>query len=248
MRSNERVALIIPTLREAQSLPRLLQRIRALLADSAVPFEILVVDDDSRDGTEEIVRAIAAEDNRVRFLLRHGERGLSGAILYGWQNTDASILAVMDADLQHPPEVLPRLMAAFADGCDIAIASRYAPGAAVPGCSVLRRIVSLASTRITRPLLPAGLRVLDPLSGFFMVRRRCVENILFRPTGFKLLLEVLVRGRVRSVCEIPFTFHRRAAGSSKASLRIAWDYVQLLAQLYRAHLFAGRRMIGARAD
>src|SRR6185437_13975720 len=100
MRSNEKVALIIPTLREAQCLPILLQRVRAQLDAAAVPFEILVVDDDSRDGTEQIVRAIAAEDNRIRLLVRHGECGLAGAIVYGWQNTDAFILAVMDADLQ----------------------------------------------------------------------------------------------------------------------------------------------------
>jgi dolichol-phosphate mannosyltransferase len=238
MRSNEKLALIIPTLGEAQCLPLLLERVRSLLAASAVPFEILVVDDDSRDGTEQIVRAIAAEDSRVRLLVRHGERGLAGAILYGWQHTDASILGVMDADLQHPPEVLASLIAAIENGCDLAIASRYAPGAAAPDQSVLRRAVSRASTWVTRPLQPAGLRVRDPLSGFFIVRRHCVENILFRPTGFKLLLEVLVRGRVRSVEEIPFTFRSRAAGHSKAGLRIAWDYAQLLVQLYRTRLLA----------
>src|SRR6185437_6988694 len=247
MRSYDKIALIIPTLREAQCLPRLLERVRAQLAASAVSFEILVVDDDSRDGTEEIVRSIAAEDSRVRLLVRRAERGLAGAILYGWQHTDASILAVMDADLQHMPEVLPQLIAAIESGCDLAVASRFAPGAAVPGSSVLRRAASRASTWISRPLQPAGLRVRDPLSGYFMVRRHCVENILFRTTGFKLLLEILVRGRVRSVREVPFTFHRRAAGNSKASLVVAWDYLQLLAQLYRTHLLE-RRMADAAAD
>lgn len=240
MRSNEKIALILPTLREAQCLPGLLREIRGQFEAFAIPFEILVVDDDSRDGTEQIVRSMAAEDYRVRLLLRKQERGLAGAILHGWQHTDATILGVMDADGQHPPEVLPRLIAEIERGCDLAVASRFAPGAAVAGCGVVRRAVSKASIWLTRPLQPAGLRVHDPLSGYFLVRRRCVENILFRPTGFKLLLEVLVRGRVRSVREIPFTFRRRGAGRSKAGLRVGWEYLQLLVQLYRVHLLTGR--------
>ncbi len=129
-RANEKLALVIPTLREADNIGGLLGHIRSVLDPLGIDYEILVVDDDSRDGTEEIVSAIAQKDPRVRLLVRKGERGLSGAVLYGWRQTDAAILGVMDADLQHPPELLPALIAAIFAGNDLAIGSRYTAGGA----------------------------------------------------------------------------------------------------------------------
>jgi dolichol-phosphate mannosyltransferase len=152
----------------------------------------------------------------------------------------------MDADLQHPPELLGELIAALHEGSDVAIASRYAPGLS-PWRGTFRRGLSAGFTWVTRPLQRGGKRVGDPLSGFFLLRRHCVENIPFRRTGFKLLLEILVRGRVGSVREVPYTFGRRAAGRSKASLPVAWDYLQLVVQLYREQVRAGR-IAGAAAD
>jgi glycosyltransferase involved in cell wall biosynthesis len=107
-RVQDRLALVIPTLREADNIGGLLVHIRSVLDPLGMAYEILVVDDDSRDGTEEIVSAIAQKDPHVRLLIRKGERGLSGAVLYGWRQTNAAILGVMDADLQHPPELLPK--------------------------------------------------------------------------------------------------------------------------------------------
>lgn len=126
--SRRKLALAIPTLREAENLPGLPGHLRAVLEPLEIPYEILVVDDDSRDGTEEIISAIEAGDPRVRLLVRKGKRGLSGAILYGWRHTDASILGEMDADLQHPPVVLLRLISAIEAGHDLAIGSRYIEG------------------------------------------------------------------------------------------------------------------------
>jgi dolichol-phosphate mannosyltransferase len=236
-----KLALIIPALREAENLRSLLGRTRAVLARLEVPYEILVVDDDSRDGSSEIVSAIAREDCRVRLLVRVGERGLSGAILHGWQNTVAPILGVMDGDGQHPPELLPALLKKLIDGADLAIASRYARGAKAGGSNPLRRLVSTAASLPALPLQSTRLRVMDPLSGYFLVQRRCVEHVLFQPKGFKLLLEILVRGRVHSVEEVPFNFARRKAGRSKVSARVAWDYVSLLAKLY-ADKYGGTRI------
>jgi dolichol-phosphate mannosyltransferase len=227
-----KLALIIPALREAENLRGLLERTRMVLARLGVPYEILVVDDDSRDGSSEIIAAIAREDKRVRLLVRVGERGLSGAILHGWRHTEAHFLGVMDADGQHPPELLPALLTKVMDGCDLAIASRYARGAKAGGSNPLRRLASVAASLPALPLQSARLRVMDPLSGYFLVQRRCVEDVLFQPKGFKLLLEILVRGRVHSVEEVPFNFARRKAGRSKLSARVAWDYVSLLAKLY----------------
>jgi dolichol-phosphate mannosyltransferase len=248
MRSQEKIALVIPTVREAESLGVLLEEVRALFRNLDVPYEILVVDDDSRDGTEELVSAIAAQDARVRLLVRRGECGLAGAILHGWQHTDASLLGVMDADMQHPPLVLRDLLAAMHAGCDLALGSRYAGSARSQPWNPLRRFISAVSIWLALPLQRAGSRVRDPMSGYFIVRRRCVENILFRPTGFKLLLEILTRGRVHSVTEVPFTFGRRTAGRSKAGVAVAWQYVQLIARLYVMRLKGIRLPAGIPTD
>jgi dolichol-phosphate mannosyltransferase len=230
---NLTLALIIPSLREAESLYWLLPRVRAELVRSGIPWEVLVVDDDSDDGTAEIVHAASSHDSRIRLLVRKGERGLSGAILRGWQETSASVLGVMDADLQHPPELLPQLLDRIFDGYDMAIGSRYTPGGSCAEWHPLRRLFSSTAILVAMPLLRPWLRVCDPMSGFFLVRRAVVENGIYQPEGFKLLLEILATGRIRSVAEVPFHFGRRRAGFSKATVRVAWDYLRLLARLYR---------------
>jgi dolichol-phosphate mannosyltransferase len=238
--TRETLALVIPTLREAENLRGLIDHVRSVLDPTGTPYEILVVDDDSQDGTEELVTAIAATDPRVRLLVRKGERGLSGAILYGWQHTDAAILGVMDADLQHPPELLPRLLEAIHGGCDLAIGSRYAAGGETGEWNPVRKFLSNAATWVTWPLQSGHAFARDPMSGFFMVRACCVRDAVFQKTGFKLLLEVLVRGRIKSVKEVPFAFGLRSRGSSKANLKVGWDYALLLARLYATKCFRSR--------
>ena len=235
---SEKIALVIPTLREVESLGVLLDRVRKALDSTGASFEILVVDDDSQDGTEELVNAYAREDERIRLVVRKGERGLSGAILHGWQHTDAGILAVMDADMQHPPHMLPDLIHAMLQGNDLVVGSRYACGGRLGEWNPVRKFISAAAVWVTLPIQRSSLRVCDPMSGFFMVRRRCIQSLIFQSTGFKLLLEILVRGHLRSVSVVPFSFGSRAAGKSKASLKVAWDYFQLLVRLY-AIRFAG---------
>jgi dolichol-phosphate mannosyltransferase len=234
--TKERLALVMPALREAASLGPLLERVRSVFATLDMPWEVLVVDDDSGDGTGEIVSAMTREDARVRLLVRTQEKGLSGAVLHGWQHTDATILGVMDADGQHPPELLPVLLARILEGRDAAIGSRFVQGATASRWNPLRWLISTAATWPARSLQCRCLRVKDPLSGFFLVRRHCVENVLFQPAGFKLLLEILVRGRLGSVDEVPFAFAQRTAGRSKVSLKVVWDYVALLLRLYRARI------------
>lgn len=228
-----KLALVIPTRNEAGNILSLLGRIRAALNRKEIPYELLVVDDDSRDGIAELVSSISKLDPRVRLLVRKHQRGLSGAILYGWQHTDAEILGVIDADLQHPPELLPALFSAIVAGCDLAVGSRYAKGGELGGWNPARRLVSTVAALACLPLQSSGLRVRDPMSGFFLLRRCCLEGLDFHESGFKLLLEILIRGRVRSMQEIPFSFGRRHAGRSKAGIKTALDYAVLLARLYR---------------
>ncbi len=233
--AGEKLVLVIPALNEAANLGPLLRRVSNVLDSVDIAWEVIVVDDDSRDGTEEVVSAMVGEDPRVRLLERRGERGLSGAILHGWRHTDATIVGAMDGDGQHPPEVLPSLLAAIRRGHDAAIGSRYVGGGR-GGSNPFRRLVSRAAIWIARPVQSMGLRVRDPLSGFFLVRRRCIEDVMFQTSGFKLFLDILVRGRIASIEEIPFALGRRRGGRSKVSAKVVWHYLTLLARLYRARL------------
>ncbi|KAA6464651.1 polyprenol monophosphomannose synthase [Acidobacteria bacterium AB60] len=228
----EKLTLVIPTLNEVANLPLLLERVTASLEKQPLAFEILIVDDGSCDGTEELISSIITRDTRIRLLVRREERGLSGAILHGWENCSASILGVIDADLQHPPELLPALVGVIQEGYDVAIGSRYARGAQVHHWSGLRRLLSMAAVWVTYPIQRCTLKAQDPMSGYFLVRRKCVEKVEFQSTGFKLLLEILVRGRVASVQEVPIIFGRRLTGRSKANLGVAWEYLRLLSRLY----------------
>jgi len=235
-----RLALVIPTLCEAENIATLIDRIRRVLDPLSISYEILVVDDDSCDGTGQVVAAIAAQDPRVRLLVRHGERGLSGAILHGWQNSAASVLGVMDADLQHPPELLPELLAAIEKDRDIVIGSRYTAGGELGGWNPFRKLLSAAAVWVAWPVQRSRVRAKDPLSGYFMVRRSCLERVQFQQSGFKLLLEILVRAKVQSIEEIPFAFGARRRGSSKAGVKVALHFAKLLVRLYASNLSARR--------
>ncbi|HEY3704587.1 MAG TPA: polyprenol monophosphomannose synthase [Terracidiphilus sp.] len=248
MHFEEKLALVLPTLNEAECLPLILERALEVLGRSFIQFEILVVDDDSRDATQAIVKSFALRDSRVRLLARHGQRGLAGAVLHGWRHTDAALLGVMDADLQHPPELLPKLLAAISAGADLALASRYAGRRQKLRWSAIRKAASAVSIWLARPLQSPAARVHDPLSGYFVVRRPAIANLPFRSTGFKLLLEILLRGRVQRVVEVPFEFGRRGAGRSKAGLKIGWDYLLLLATLYVARWRATALTAGVSSD
>jgi dolichol-phosphate mannosyltransferase len=227
------LALVIPTLCEAPNIRAVVDRARTSLDPLGVPYELIVVDDDSRDGIEDIVMGMASEDDRVRFLSRAGQRGLSGAVVHGWRHSQAEVLGVIDADLQHPPELLPQLWRALEAGNDLALASRYARSGDRRGWHPARHLLSYLAIQLTGPLQRPGMRVADPMSGFFLVRRRSLQGLVLRPSGFKILLEILVRADLRSVAEVPFTFGARQAGKSKAGLGVGMDYLGLLAKLWK---------------
>lgn len=233
VRSNNTFALVVPTLNEAGNIDEVLSKVTEVLRDTRFLYEIIVVDDGSTDGTVDKVLAWSKRDARIRLLSRTAERGLAGAVLYGWRNSSAGLLGVMDADLQHPPQLLPELLKQL-EYSDIAIASRYAKEEGVKGWNPIRAAVSRLSTLAAIPLISKkNLQVTDPMSGFFLLHRRCIEGLSFQTTGFKLLLEVLVRGHIRKVREIPYHFGLRHAGRSKASAAVAFHYLSLLSRLSR---------------
>ena len=229
----QKLALVIPTLCEAANLRSLLERVRASLDLLGIEYEVIVVDDDSRDGTEQIVEQASRQDPSIRLLVRKGSRGLAGAVIHGWQHTDAKILGVMDADLQHPPELLPELWRALQSGADVVIASRYARQASLPNWNRFRHLLSQAAIAMTWPVQRPGIRVRDPMSGYFLLRREVIDGLALQPQGFKILLEILVRGKIRRAVEVPFTFGHRHSGRSKASLKVGLEYLTLLARLWR---------------
>jgi len=231
------LGLVIPTLNEAGNIPVLIGRIHRALDGVPVNYEILVVDDDSQDGTADAARQQAELDPRVRVFVRKGERGLAGAVIHGWMHTSADLLGVIDADLQHPPEVLPSLVGPVLNGADIAIASRYVNGNGASEWNKARLMISRAGTLATTLLQRKDVRIKDPLSGFFVVQRRCIDGIELQPEGFKILLEILVKGRIRKAVEVPFQFGSRHSGKSKASLKVALQYFSLLGKLSRHALF-----------
>ncbi len=240
--SGPRLSLVLPTYNEATNLPRLVPRLTRVLEDEGTPFEIIVVDDDSPDRTWALAGELAAADPRVSVIRRRGERGLATAVVAGWRAARGKILGVMDADLQYPPEGLPALLDRLADPTvDVVVASRYAPEAHLAAWSRRRHIASRGAIVLAQLALPRALASLrDPNSGCFLLRRRVVEGVELRPVGFKILIEVLARGRWRRVVEVPHLYQGRREGRSKLGTPQALQFLAHLGRLVWDTRIAGR--------
>ncbi|MGH9530779.1 MAG: polyprenol monophosphomannose synthase [Terriglobales bacterium] len=231
------LSLVLPTYNEAANLERMVRALTDALDAARVSFEIVIVDDNSPDGTGGIADQLAAGwGGRVNALHRKVERGLGTAVVAGWKAARGEILAVMDADGQHPPDLIPRLLTALDQGADVAIASRYISGSNIPRWNLLRRLGSRLATAITRLALPrAAAGVRDPLSGCFALRRELIQGAELKPLGFKILLEVLMRAPVTRVTEVEYVFAAREAGKSKLSARVALlDAMQIVRTSWQA--------------
>jgi dolichol-phosphate mannosyltransferase len=228
-----RLSLVLPTYNEAASLPRLIPRLTRVLGRVGDPFEIIVVDDDSPDRTWALAGEMAQADARLRVIRRRGERGLATAVVAGWRVARGEILGVMDADLQYPPEGLTSLLGAITeDRVDIVVASRYAPDARLGTWALRREVASRASILLAQCVLPRALgRLEDPNSGHFLLRRRVIENVDLRPIGFKILIEVLARGRWQRLVELPHPYEGRKEGQSKLGCRQTAEFLLHLARL-----------------
>ena len=228
------VSLVLPTYNEVQNLPRLIPRLTNVLEREEVPFEIIVVDDDSPDGTWAVAGEMALTDRRLRVIRRRGERGLATAVVAGWKAAQGEILGVMDADLQYPPEGLPALLRTIgADaGLDVVVASRYTPGARRGAWSLRREVVSRAAIVLAKAALPRVLGQLrDPNAGYFLIRRRVIEGVDLHPLGYKILIEVLARGHWQRMVEIPYAYEGRHEGTSKLGFRQTVEFLSHLARL-----------------
>jgi dolichol-phosphate mannosyltransferase len=223
------LSVIIPTYNEAENIPALLARLAAIRAGMSEPLEVLIVDDGSPDGTAEVAAPLLRRTQLGRVIERRGERGLAGAVREGWRQAHGDVLAVMDADLSHPPELLPQLLSALRAGADIAVASRYVPGGEVPGWPRHRRWLSRAGNGMAQPL--TGVR--DSLSGYFACHVALARSLPSSTGGgFTMRLELLTRAGGQRVREVPYVFGDRRAGRSKLGLHPMGAYVTQLARLY----------------
>ena len=220
------ISIVIPTYNEAGSLPTLVERIATALAGH--DWELIIVDDGSPDGTANLAAAMAPR-LPVRVMRRPGKLGLASAVLDGFAAASGDVLVCMDADLSHPPEVVPQLLDALVDGADLAVGSRYIAGGGIEDWPLRRRVVSRVACLMGNALVP----VRDATSGFFALRRSVIDGVRLNPIGFKIGFEVIARGRYAKVVEIPYTFRDRAHGSSKFGRREVAHYVQQLGQIAR---------------
>jgi dolichol-phosphate mannosyltransferase len=232
-RPNIRLSVIVPTYNERGSLPELVRRAtRALSACLGDTYELIIVDDDSPDRTWELAQCLCAEHPALRVIRRVGERGLSTAVIRGWQAARGEVLAVIDGDLQHPPELLASLWAEAAKGADLVVGSRHVEGGSLGTWSAVRRAISGGARLIGLLLLPSVIgRLSDPMSGCFLVRRSALAGRTLSPCGYKILIEVLARGSIGAVREVGYTFDVRRDGESKLTFRVHVDYVLHLLRL-----------------
>jgi dolichol-phosphate mannosyltransferase len=227
------LSLVIPTYKERDNIQNVVSILSQLL-DEAIPdnYELIVVDDDSPDLTWEVAQSLMPEYPQLRVMRREDERGLSSAVIRGWQAATGSFLGVIDGDLQHPPEVLTQLLQKMIDGADLALASRHVDGGGVSSWSVIRRFLSRGAQVLGLIILPGVLgRVSDPMSGYFMVRRSAIANTTLNPVGYKILLEVIGRGNVKEIAEAGYVFRERTEGESKVTSKQYVDYIHHLVRL-----------------
>lgn len=226
------LSVIVPTYNEAENITPLLQDVRAVLDDSIYsPFEIIVVDDDSPDETWRLASE-EADNDTIRVIRRQGDRGLARAVLRGIQESRYKYNLIMDADFQHPPPTIPRLVEQLEAGHDVVVASRYVENGQIRDFGPMRTAISMAANMVARLVLREVRQIKDPLAGYFAFRKSVIAEELPRPLGYKILLTILVHGDYDSITEVGYTFESRRAGESKLGAKNIYYFLAHLLKLY----------------
>ena len=226
--AGRRVSVIVPTFKEVENLPHLIDRLAKVRESSSLDLEELIMDDDSRDGSAELMAK--RTESWVKLVVRTTDRGLSPAVIDGLNRATGEILVCMDADLSHPPESIPAMVAKLDDGADFVMGSRYVEGGSTSDdWGILRWLNSRVATILARPLTTTR----DPMSGFFGLRQATYEkHELLNPVGYKIGLELIVKCRCERVVEVPIHFEDRQYGKSKLSFKQQMLYLKHLRRLY----------------
>lgn len=232
------ITIIVPTYNERETAIQFLDSALSALAKAQIEANIIVVDDNSPDGTATLVEEYCKTHANVSLLVRSGKLGLASACIEGFSLTDSEILGVMDSDLSHSPKSLPYLLNPIIyNMCDITVGSRYIPGGRVIHWPLRRYITS----RIAGWLGSMLTTIKDPSSGYFFFKRQVIEGVHLNPVGFKICLEVLVKGTYQSIKEVPYTFSDRSAGKSKMGLKEVKGYLIHLFRLYKYKRTANKK-------
>lgn len=233
-----RFSIVVPTYNEAGGIERLIEAVDAVFKSNNLDGELVVVDDNSPDGTGAIVDRLAGR-YPVRCLHRPGKMGLSSGVIDGWKfaRPESEAVGAMDADFSHDPKVIAQMVRALENGYDLAIGSRYVPGGGIENWPWRRKITSQVAIALAKPLT----RIRDITSGFFLVRRSALDGVELDPIGFKIGLEVIAKARYGKATEVPYVFTDRVAGSSKLNQGEIFNYLRQLGRIYRAKLTGGLR-------
>ena len=226
----KKLSIVVPTFNEAENVGNLVNQIEFALR--GFPCEVIFVDD-SNDDTPEKIKELTPEGLSVRLEHRIGETGLATAVLKGFSLAEGDYIAVMDADLQHPPLILRSMYAALEHGAEICIPSRFIPGGSDGGLGPYRKLVSGVARYIGKIFLPCLKNITDPTSGLFMFRKEVIEGAELKPIGWKIMVEVLAMGHYTRVIEIPYKFQARPAGESKLSSQVTIEYLKQICGLMR---------------
>lgn len=218
-----KLSLIIPTYNEKENIQKLLLMLEEDFDKNEIDGEIIVVDDNSPDGTGKVLEDLKTKYRNLKVIHRAGKLGLSSAVLEGFKVAEGGILGVMDADLSHPIEKIDEMYKLVQDA-DLVIGSRYIKGGEIKGWNLYRKILSKGATLLARVFV----NVFDPMSGFFMIKKELVANKEINPKGFKILLELLIKTNYKNIVEIPITFTNRTVGKSKAGIKEIIYYLQNL--------------------
>jgi dolichol-phosphate mannosyltransferase len=219
---------VVPTYNEKENLDELVRRVQQACSSAGLSAELVIVDDNSPDGTGARAEEIAKSEN-LKVVHRSGKLGLSSAVLEGFKAASGSILVVMDADLSHPPEKIPEMVSKIESGeADVVVGSRYVRGGSVENWPFTRRIISKGATLLARWLT----KVKDPMSGFFALKRSVIDGVPLDPVGYKIGLEILVKGKYAKVAEVPIHFADRKAGKSKLGGGEYLRYIDHVIMLY----------------
>lgn len=224
------LSIVVPTYNEKDNINVLFERLDAALKD--ISYEIVFVDD-SRDNTPEVIRELQKNHDNIQLFHRTEEKGLATAVLKGFALSKGEYISVMDADLQHPPEIIASMYSAIKQGYDFCIPSRYVKGGSDGGLNYWRKFVSWSARVMGWMALKSLRKISDPTSGLFMFRRQCIEDADLRPIGWKIMVEVLAMADYSTVCEIPYIFCERNAGESKISTKVTIEYIEQLINLHK---------------